>query len=234
VAALRPEGHHQLTGRGHTPAGGAGVAPRVVTVAAARLPRWIDGFADRHGGFELAAGTAVVRLSGADGALAEIAVPFPPLRGDSARDLLEHVARPRRIGVLLVRRSGYAVGVFDGGRLVSSKVDSTYVQGTTKAGGWSQQRYARRRANQAAAAFAAAADTAARVLTAPLDALVCGGDRAAVRAVVDDPRLAWAAPLVTGPWLQVGDPKARVLQRTPEQFLAVRVTVTDPPAADRA
>ena len=65
---------------------------------------------------------------------------------------------------MLVRRGGHAVGVFRGAELLASKVDSSYVQGTTKAGGWSQQRYARRRANQSRAAFADAATTAVRVL----------------------------------------------------------------------
>jgi hypothetical protein len=99
------------------------------------------------------------------------------------------------------------------------------VQGTTKAGGWSQQRYARRRANQAAAAFADAADAAVRVLgDAHIEALACGGDRPAVKAVLADPRLA-TLPDPTGPWLQVKDPKKRVLETMPEQFLAVRIAV---------
>ena len=106
-------------------------------------------------------GDELVTLTGADGARAWVDVPFPPLAGP----LTEHALRPRLVGVLLVRRSGFAVGVFDGTELVASKVDSSYVQGTTKAGGWSQQRYARRRANQASAAFADAADAAARVLS---------------------------------------------------------------------
>ncbi len=131
--------------------------------------------------------------------------------------------------MLLVRRSGYAAGVFVGARLESSKVDSTYVQGTTKAGGWSQQRYARRRANQASAAFAEAADVAARILLdAHLDAVVAGGDRPAVRAVLADRRLVGLEPLVRPPWLTIKDPKLRVLAATPEQFLTVQITVTDP------
>jgi hypothetical protein len=139
------------------------------------------------------------------------------------------VRRERRVGVLLVRRSGFAVGVFAGTTLQASKVDSTYVQGTTKAGGWSQHRYARRRANQASSAFAAAADVAARLLGgARLDALVTGGDRPAVRAVLADRRLVHLEALVTGPWLNVKDPKLRVLIAMPEQFLALRITVTDP------
>ncbi len=192
---------------------------REVSVAAARLPRWLAGFAERHGSTTTTPTSERVVLTGADGALAEIVVPFPPLVGE----LVDHVARDRRIAVLLVRRGGYAVGVFDGDRLLASKVGSTYVQGTTKAGGWSQQRYARRRANQADAAFAAAADAAVRVIaTEQLDALVAGGDRPAVRAVLDDPRLA-GLPEPSPPWLQVKDPKLRVLAATPDQFRAVRI-----------
>jgi hypothetical protein len=191
---------------------------REVTVAAERLARWLDGFAERHGETRTAVSPELVTLTGADGAQAWIDVPFPPLAGG----LVEHVLRRRRVGVLLVRRGGYAVGVFDGPDLVASKVDSTYVQGTTKAGGWSQQRYARRRANQAGAAFAEAADVAARLLAGEqLDALVAGGDREAVRAVLADRRLAHLAP--TGPWLAVKDPKLRVLAAMPGQFRAVRI-----------
>jgi hypothetical protein len=193
-----------------------------VTVAAERLGRWLDGFAERHGDATSEQSSELVALTGADGARAWIHVPFPPLAGE----LVEHVQRNRRVGVLLVRRSGFAVGVFEGASLVTSKVDSSYVQGTTKAGGWSQQRYARRRANQADAAFAEAAEVAARILPGrPLDALVAGGDRAAVRAVLDDRRLRNLEPLLTGPWLTVKDPKLRVLASTPEQFRAVRISL---------
>ena len=170
-----------------------------------------------------------VTLEAVDGAVAVIEVPFPPLEGHRVADLLAHVKRERRVGVLLVRRSGFAAGVFAGERLVASKVDSTYVQGTTKAGGWSQQRYARRRANQANHAFAEAADVAARILAAEhLDAVVAGGDRDAVRQVLTDRRLTHLDPLLTGPWLTVKDPKLKNLAAMPEQFLAVRVEITDP------
>lgn len=193
---------------------------RVVNVAGERLGRWLDGFTERHGGADVAESPTVVALTGADGDRAWIEVPFPPLSGS----VVEHVTRDRVVGVLLVRRSGYAVGIFEGPRLVASKVDSTYVQGTTKAGGWSQQRFARRRANQANAEFAEAAAVAARVFAGRrLDAVVAGGDRAAVRKVLDDARLATVAPLLTNPWLAVKDPKLRVLEQTPEQFRAVRI-----------
>ncbi|WP_375488743.1 acVLRF1 family peptidyl-tRNA hydrolase [uncultured Jatrophihabitans sp.] len=191
---------------------------RTVTVAAQRLRRWLDGFAERHGDTRTATSAEVVVLVGDDGARAWLEVPFPPLTGD----IVEHVMRDRRVGVLLVRRGGYAVGAFAGAELIASKVGSRYVQGGTKAGGWSQQRYARRRGNQATAAFADAADATARVLgDDQLDAFVAGGDRDAVRAVLADPRLAHLQP--AGPWLQVQDVKLRTLQAMPEQFRAVRI-----------
>jgi Actinobacteria/chloroflexi VLRF1 release factor len=194
------------------------VPQREVSVGVDRLERWVAGFTERHGDTLTTSAPEVVTLVGADGAQAWIDVPFPPLSGD----LIEHALRRRRIGVLLVRRSGYAAGVFEGADLVASKVGSSYVQGTTKAGGWSQQRYARRRANQASAAFADAADAAVRVFAdQKLDALVAGGDREAVKAVLSDRRLAGLEP--TGPWLAVKDPKLRILATMPEQFRAVRI-----------
>ena len=166
-----------------------------------------------------------------DGTTAWLTVPFPPLvvSGGTLAALQAHVARRRRVGVLLVRRGGYAAGVFDGEQLVASKVGAAYVQGATRAGGWSQQRFARRRANQARAAFAEAADAAARILLpAAVEALVCGGDRGAIAAVLADDRMAPLVPLRTGPLLAVPDPRLRVLQDTPRQFLGVSIALAEP------
>ena len=202
-----------------------------MTVAAARLSKWLDGFADRHGPLSTEATPERVTVTAVDGSVAWITVPFPPFDPNSPRILTRlqrHVAADRRIGVLLVRRGGYAVGIFVGSKLASSKVGSAYVQGTTKAGGWSQQRYARRRSNQAQAAFAEAAELAARILLPEsdrLDGIICGGDRPAVRSVLADPRLAALQSLVTEPYLAVGDPKLKVLQGTPEQFRVVQIAI---------
>lgn len=216
MAALRPEGRHELT------------TTRTVPVGTVRLLRWIDGFADRHGSYEPTVTATEVTLQARDGSVAVIEVPFPPLVGSRIADLLAHVKRERRVGVLLVRRGGYAAGVFQGAELIASKVGSSYVQGGTKAGGWSQQRFARRRANQASAAFAAAADVAARILgNEHLDAVVLGGDRGAVRDVLSDRRLQHLEALVTPPWLEVKDPKLRVLTATPQQFLTARIRITE-------
>src|SRR5262249_56972052 len=95
-----------------------------------------------------------------------------------------------------------------------------------RGGGGRRKRSARRGATRAAAASAAAADAAARVLLphlAGLAALVCGGDGAAVDAVLGDPRLPGLAELRTEPWLAVPEPRLRVLQATPAQFRAIRI-----------
>ena len=209
---------------------------RRLSVPAARLPKWLDGFADRHGSLQthLVPGQAApeqVVVRAADGSTVWIEVPFRPWQPDSSRPLTSlqlHLNRPRRVGVLLVRRGGYAAGVFQGTELVSSKVGSAYVQGTTKAGGWSQHRFARRRDNQARHAFAEAAEVAVRILlpeAGRLAALICGGDRAAVDAALSEPRLAPLLPLRTPPFLAVPDPRLKVLQATPEKFLAVSLAI---------
>lgn len=199
------------------PAAGGG---RWVTVPPERLSRWLQGFATRHGTTETSYDAVSVRLLAADGAAAEVEVPFPPLAGD----LVEHVLAERTVGVLLVRLGGHAAGVFRGSRLVTSKVGSRQVHGRSAAGGWSQQRFARRRENQSAAAMTAAADVAVRVLVGqPLDAVVVGGERKAVDAVLADRRLAALLPLVTGRLVDVPDPRLAVLERAPWRDVWIRV-----------
>ena len=216
---------------GARPARGGG---RWVDVAAERAERFLAGFADRHGPVQVTATPEVVRLVAADGAVAECEVPFPPLPMDESlpyAGLVAHVLRDRRVGVVLVRRGGFAAGVFDGVRLVASKVDSRHVQGRTAAGGWSQQRFARRREGQARVAWEAAAETVAAVLLPQwetLDAVVAGGDRSACDEVLRDPRLVPLASLLVARRLDVPEPRLRVLENTPAAFRAVRVRLIDP------
>ncbi|MEU7000782.1 acVLRF1 family peptidyl-tRNA hydrolase [Nonomuraea sp. NPDC046570] len=221
---------------GGRPAKGGG---RWVTVPPERLRRWADGFAGRHGPFEVTGDRGVVLLTARDGGRAELHVPFPPLAADPPpgggealfEALVEHALARRSVGVVLVRMGGYAAGVFHGGDLVVSKVGSRLVQGRSAAGGWSQQRFARRRQNQAGQAYDAAGETAARVLGPHLDrldAVVFGGDHRAVDALRADRRLAPLFALEAEPFLTVPDPRLAVLRETPAAFRAVRVRVTDP------
>jgi peptide subunit release factor 1 (eRF1) len=175
-----------------------------------------------------------VAFVAAGGARVVCEPPFPPLDAAAAGDrpgyepgaLLEHVRRERLVGALLVRLGGHAVGVFEGERLLDSKVGNRLVHGRHRKGGSSSGRFARRREGQARVALQAAADVAARVLapwTGRLDAVVLGGDRRALHEVVADPRLAALRPLVSGRVLDVPDPRLHVLRALPERFTATIV-----------
>jgi hypothetical protein len=154
----------------------AGGNAKWLDVSAERFPGWVASFARRHGdsGPEVTPGAGAVAFTAADGAVAECHPPFPESfalppgpasPGEIAALLAAHARAPRTVGVLLVRLGGYAAGVFTGypPALTDSKVGSRLVHGRSAAGGWSQQRFARRREKQANEALAAAADTAAAV-----------------------------------------------------------------------
>jgi hypothetical protein len=213
-------------------AAGAG-GRRTVVVDAERIEGFLSRFRARHGALVVVAEPLVVSVTAADAAVALCRVPFPPLLVDPERPyggLVGHVLTSRRVGVLLVRRGGYAAGVFDGTRLVASKVGSRHVQGRSAAGGWSQQRFARRREGQARVAISAAAETVAATilpLAGSLNAVVAGGDRASCDQVLADARLAPLRALLVEHRLHVGDPRQRVLEATPAMFRAVRVEVID-------
>ncbi|MGY1801705.1 acVLRF1 family peptidyl-tRNA hydrolase [Blastococcus sp. SYSU D00922] len=212
------------------PAAGGG---RLLGVAPERLGRWLDGVAQRHGAFaDVRPAGGSLRVTCADTTTVVLTAPFgwapqPPLLGT----FTAAARQPRRAAVLLVRRGRWAVGVFDGTELAASKVDARQVQGRTAAGGWSQQRFARRRGHQTDAVVSHAVETAVRVLlphAGSVEALFTGGDRGLVDDVLADPRLAPLAALRREPALEVGEPTKAALVATPEQFRAVRVHIVEP------
>ena len=188
------------------------------------MPRWLAGFAERHGEPAVSVEAGVVTLTGPDGEVAECHAPPGVPAPAGPADLAE--APTGRLGLLLARRGGFAVGLVEGAALIASKVDSRYVQSRTAAGGWSQQRFARRRDNQAKAAAGEAADECARLLLPDvrrLDAFVTGGDRQLVDAVLADPRLAPLRALRSDRFLAVPDPKRAVLEAAVASSRAVRI-----------
>jgi peptide subunit release factor 1 (eRF1) len=208
---------------------------RVVEVSPDRLARWAAGFAARHGRYDVEISDDAAALRASDGTVAVLTPPFPPAPvtdgGPALEALARHAQLPRRVGLLLVRLGGYAAGVFDNGELVASKVGSRPVHGRIAAGGWSQQRFARRREGQARVALAAAADAAAAVLLPAvdtLDAVVTGGDRKALRDVLGDPRLRSLSRVLVRRVLDVPDPKAAVLRAAYASAIAIRVAITEP------
>jgi len=218
---------------------------RRIEVAPERLAGWCTGFGDRHGGVtRTEPGPDRWRLHATDRAVALLEPPFPPVPGHGAAEvpglavdpLVAHALADRTVAVLLVRLGAHAAGIFEGTQLVESKVDRTLVQGRHKAGGWSQQRFARRREGQARAALAEAADLAARLLLPALerlDAVVLGGDRRAMAGLHGDRRLRPLFELATGRFLTVPEPRLVVLADTPRLFRAIRIELTEPAEPDQ-
>lgn len=209
-------------------------APRTVGVSPERLSRWLDGFAERHGPPTAERQPDRLTLLAPDGATAGFRLVWGPLPdGDPVQELVGAFTRPRRVGALIARRKAHAVGVFVGDKLLAGRHGSHYVQGRTKAGGWSQQRYARRRANQAEKSFESAARDVAAVLlpeVGRLEALMVGGDTTAISMVLADPTLA----ALREPALRRGlgvfavpDPNAGVLAGFPAMFLRVVIDLNE-------
>jgi hypothetical protein len=207
---------------------------RAVEVEPERLAGFLERFAAGHGG---ALTTTVtphqVDVATADGTTASILVPFGPLVASPEQqvglmvdDLIRHLVLPRMIGLLLVRLGGYSVGIARAGVVLTSSTGSRLVHGRSAAGGRSQQRFARRREGQARVALRAAADAAARILlprAAELDAVVLGGDSAALRILATNPRLS-ALLERAEPWvLNIAEPRRAVLDEAARRARCVEV-----------
>jgi hypothetical protein len=203
---------------------------RTVLIPAGRVVRWFDNFVARHGVVGLTVPSGHLVATAADGAKADARLPFGADyygKPDPAA-FAAAVSPPPHWGVLLVRRGGFAVATVSGLAVQDSKVGQRHVQGRTKAGGQSQQRFARRRDNQARQAYEAATEHAHRILVGRLTALVCGGDRPAVGIVLSDPRLAHLSDVRVEPWLAVPDPRRSVLDQAVLDGASVSIAVTDP------
>ncbi len=199
--------------------------PRVIEVAPERLDRWLAGFAERHGPVDAAEeetpGGIVVSSTAADGSTI-VATPF-------THDPL---------GIVLIRRGGYAVGLATGSALTAHKVGTRRVQSRTAAGGWSQQRFARRRVNQADELVGAVVGHARRILLGDDEsprsgakgvprALLLGGDRTLAGEVLAAPALRALVGLPTRELYDLPDPRRAVLEDALRRARAVRIELTE-------
>ena len=141
--------------------------------------------------------------------------------------LFEALAVDRVVAALLVRLGGYAVGVFEGERLVVSKVGSRFVKGRHKKGGSSSGRFSRRRDEQARALIEEAAEVAVRVLEPwreRVEFVALGGDRVAIdRVLAASPELGWLAERALPRFFTVPEPRQRVLERLPYDVYSAEV-----------
>jgi peptide subunit release factor 1 (eRF1) len=139
--------------------------------------------------------------------------------------LFEALFEDHVVAALLVRLGGYAVGVFEGERLIASKVGSRFVKARHKKGGSSANRFRRRRDEQERALIDAAAETAARVLEPyreRIEHVALGGDSTAMSKVVE--RLPWLQENALPRFFTVPDPRQRELERLPYELYAAELS----------
>ncbi|MEU0886128.1 acVLRF1 family peptidyl-tRNA hydrolase [Lentzea sp. NPDC005914] len=198
---------------------------RAVEVEPERVEGWIARFADRHGAVDITVGDHV-RVVAADGATAT----FATRGGTSLEEVVDNLTAPRRIGLVLVRLGGHSVGVAFGGKVEVSATDRKQVHGRIRAGGWSQQRFARRREGQARVALQAAADDVFRVLVprlAQVDSVVLGGDWQALDVLRNDRRLRDVFAKAEDRVLDVPEPRRSVLDEAAERARCVEIVIQD-------
>ncbi|MGV1005002.1 MAG: acVLRF1 family peptidyl-tRNA hydrolase [Candidatus Nanopelagicales bacterium] len=200
---------------------------REIAVAASRMSAWLAGFGRRNGAPDITENALGWLLTAHDGSQAQVARPdWAPADLADPSELgaeAEHLV----YGVLIIRRAGYLVARVRGGLVDEAKVGSRHIHGRTAAGGWSQKRYARRRANQADEIAEAVAGHSRAILGAHELAFLCtGGDRPLLSAVMRaEPRL---QRIAAGPSLAVGTPDSRLLRKLPEMVCSVKIATREP------
>ncbi len=181
-------------------------------------------------------GTGAILFRSADETHA-VLPPFPvetaaEYDGWDASPLLALLDRHRTVLVLLLRLSGYAVGVYEGERLAQSKIGSRFVKARHKKGGSSSGRFARRREGQARELMDKAAETFQQQAEAhggPFDHLLLGGDRHTLLAFRK--RCAYLERLESirlPRILNVDDPKLDTLRTLPRLIYTSRVITSGP------
>lgn len=185
---------------------------RTALVPAARLQGWVDRFAAGHGAVveDLDGGGLVLRA--ADGAMALLRAPWPadgrPGRGGTELERLASLANQERgLGLVLVRRGGYAIAAASGSTILASKSGNRFLEAK------------------------ATAEHASRIFKEHrIEYIVPGGDRAQVDQLLAQPALKALSGRTRLAFLDIQEPKTAVLAKAATDACSVRITVTDPPA----
>lgn len=214
---------------------------REVWVTPERIAGWVARFGDSHGSYVAVRTDRTLDLVAGDGEVARLALPglaTPPGGDDAVAAFAATATEPRVLGLLLIRRGGFSVGIAEGATIIAHRSGTRYLQGRTAAGGWSQQRFARRRANQAKAGLDKAREAIVDVVlprVADLDEVVAAGERQAVREVLSDPQVDELNGLLRQDMLPSGPANYAALGDLLTRARSVRVLMTTGPddGADR-
>lgn len=215
---------------------------QTVFVPGERFVRFVRNYEASHGPATFACLGQTLTAISPDGATFAAELPFSEHEGDDtaaeseilldlnndpASQFLSHLTIPQTWGILVARKGGFAAVQLAGTKIVSRHIGRRHVQGRSAAGGQSQQRFARRRRNQARASHKAAADHAADVLGHQIltgqASLVVGGDKDAIRAILADPRMQQLR--IVGPFLGAAQPRRALLEQAIAQSQALTVTI---------
>ncbi|MFJ4286580.1 Vms1/Ankzf1 family peptidyl-tRNA hydrolase [Paenarthrobacter nicotinovorans] len=185
---------------------------RTTVVSATRLHGWVERFTASHGTVAQDLDDGGLLLRAADGAKALLRAPWPadgrPGRGSTELERLASLANQERaLGVLLVRKGGYALAAASGPTILTTKSGSRFID-------------ARTTAEHAARIFA----------NHRIEYLVTGGDRALVEQVLAQPPLKTVSGRTRLPFLDVQEPKSAALAKAAADACSIRISVTDPPA----
>ncbi|MFP3580366.1 Vms1/Ankzf1 family peptidyl-tRNA hydrolase [Arthrobacter sp. SIMBA_036] len=183
---------------------------RLALVPAPRLHGWVERFAASHGAIEEDFDDDGLLLTAGDGATALLRAPWPvngrPGRGASNLDrLVSLAAQERRLGILLVRRGGFAVAAASGSAILASKSGKRHSDPKTTA------------------------DFAAGIFNGQgVEYIVPGGDRVLVDQVLAHPLLKAVAGCTRLSFLDIQEPRSSVLAKAAADACAIRITVKNP------
>jgi len=147
--------------------------------------------------------------------------PFPvehgqTIEGWDGSQLRSMLARDYVVAVVLIRLGRYAVGVFQGEVLVSSKTDTRYVKGRHSAGGTSQKRFARIREKQVQLIYEKTCLVAQQILSPyedRLDYILLGGEKFTLQGFRKEcPYIQGLSSKVLGRVLNVREPNLAALK----------------------
>nr|WP_306422509.1 Vms1/Ankzf1 family peptidyl-tRNA hydrolase [Paenarthrobacter aurescens] len=188
-----------------------GNTTRTAVVPAERLLGWVERFKASHGALQEDFHDDGLLLRAADGAAALLRAPWladgRPGRGATELERLASLAAQERgLGLVLVRRGGYAVASASGATILASKTGNRHLESKSTA------------------------EHAARIFARHrIEYIVPGGDRTLVEQVLAQPALKTVAGRTRLAFLDIQVAKSNVLPKAAADACSIRITVTDPP-----